>query len=431
MKKLIFTLLIFISAQLQSQNVSKNSKNSYAFNNALKQFVGFCIMEVNISDQTETNIYSKAYVANGYTEFCITLLELKEEDMPYLSKSRLKEEVEKVLSDDIIKNKFLKNLSKMGACDEQRISFLISPPANDDRYFAKVSYNDAQILSQYVLGHFCNSSISSDDANAIDIQTQQDVNKSGLYKVIANKAFFYIEPQEATKKSSYLIKGNKVVIKNYKGNFGYVEYRNTQGKITKGWLKLSDISLIEEDAQAITISKQQKEEEIRQQKMLLEQQRIAETLKKAEQERLLREAEEKKAREQVASIFSKEKIETIDSKDTIDNLKSRTWIRKPNVYDNSGAQWGKIGNDQSGKTSNNNSLGNNILNKTGKVVIDIKVDREGNITYAKYQPNGSTTTDEYLIQLSEKAALKAKFNPDPKAPEEAKGTISFKFDNQE
>ena len=165
--------------------------------------------------------------------------------------------------------------------------------------------------------------------------------------------------------------------------------------------------------------------------MLLEQQRIAETLKKAEQERLLREAEEKKAREQVASIFSKEKIETIDSKDTIDNLKSRTWIRKPNVYDNSGAQWGKIGNDQSGKTSNNNSSGNNILNKTGKVVIDIKVDREGNITYAKYQPNGSTTTDEYLIQLSEKAALKAKFNPDPKAPEEAKGTISFKFDNQE
>ena len=243
-----------------------------------------------------------------------------------------------------------------------------------------------------------------------------DKSKLGYYKVISNKAFFYAEPQEATKKSSYLIKGNKVDIKNYKGNFGYVEYRNTQGKTTKGWLRLSDIILIEEDAQAIPISKQQKEKEISQQKMLLEQQRIAESIKKAEQERLARDAEEKKAREQ---------------KDTMDNLKGRTWIKKPNVYDNSGVQWGTPGGYPNGNASNTQSSGNNILNKTGKVVIDIKVDREGNIIYAKYQPNGSTTKDEYLIQLSEKAALKAKFNPDPSAPEEAKGSISFKFSNDE
>ena len=52
-----------------------------------------------------------------------------------------------------------------------------------------------------------------------------DKSKSGHYKVISNKAFFYSEPQEATKKTSYLIKGNKVNIKNSKGEFGYGEYQ--------------------------------------------------------------------------------------------------------------------------------------------------------------------------------------------------------------
>jgi len=61
------------------------------------------------------------------------------------------------------------------------------------------------------------------------------------------------------------------------------------------------------DPQAVAIAQAAKEEKIRQQKALLEQQRIAELVKKAEQERLAREAEEARIKAQTASVFTKGK----------------------------------------------------------------------------------------------------------------------------
>jgi outer membrane biosynthesis protein TonB len=65
--------------------------------------------------------------------------------------------------------------------------------------------------------------------------------------------------------------------------------------------------------------------------------------------------------------------------------------------------------------------------KTGRVVVNIKVDKQGNVVWAKATQKGSTTTDSYLFQISEDAALKTKVNADASAAEEQFGTITYSF----
>ena len=49
-------------------------------------------------------------------------------------------------------------------------------------------------------------------------------------------------------------------------------------------------------------------------------------------------------------------------------------------------------------------------NKSGRVVVDITVDREGRVTQAFPRAQGSTTTDSELIHAATAAALKARFD---------------------
>lgn len=66
-------------------------------------------------------------------------------------------------------------------------------------------------------------------------------------------------------------------------------------------------------------------------------------------------------------------------------------------------------------------------NQQGTVVIQIWVDRQGKVVRAEYQPKGSNTSNGYLVSQARAAALKARFNPDASAPEEQRGTITYKF----
>lgn len=67
--------------------------------------------------------------------------------------------------------------------------------------------------------------------------------------------------------------------------------------------------------------------------------------------------------------------------------------------------------------------------ETGRVVINIKVDKEGNVISATGPGKGSTTQSLNLYQKSRDAALKAKFSPCLRADcaEEQNGTITFIF----
>lgn len=66
-------------------------------------------------------------------------------------------------------------------------------------------------------------------------------------------------------------------------------------------------------------------------------------------------------------------------------------------------------------------------NDQGTVVVQIWVDRNGNVIRAEFQPKGSNTQNGYLVNQAISAAKRARFNADPAAPEEQKGTITYIF----
>lgn len=86
-----------------------------------------------------------------------------------------------------------------------------------------------------------------------------------------------------------------------------------------------------------------------------------------------------------------------------------------------------IGHDLSGRRMVKKPDIKDSSQKTGKVAVRVRVDRNGNVIHAQYTTKGSTTTDSYLIRLAEQAARQAKFNSDVNASAEQIGTITFTF----
>ena len=67
------------------------------------------------------------------------------------------------------------------------------------------------------------------------------------------------------------------------------------------------------------------------------------------------------------------------------------------------------------------------VQKEGRVVVEITVDRDGKVIRAAGGARGSTTADAQLIKAAEEAAKKARFNADPKAANLQVGTITYIF----
>lgn len=63
----------------------------------------------------------------------------------------------------------------------------------------------------------------------------------------------------------------------------------------------------------------------------------------------------------------------------------------------------------------------------GRVVVEIIVDKSGNVLRADGPARGSTITNATLVRKSLEAAKKAKFSPSPQGVEEQKGSITFNF----
>lgn len=65
--------------------------------------------------------------------------------------------------------------------------------------------------------------------------------------------------------------------------------------------------------------------------------------------------------------------------------------------------------------------------KSGKVVVDITVDKQGNVVRAKAGGRGTTVQDASLFDQAERAAKKAKFKSNPAAADKQIGTITYTF----
>lgn len=71
-----------------------------------------------------------------------------------------------------------------------------------------------------------------------------------------------------------------------------------------------------------------------------------------------------------------------------------------------------------------------LKQKQGTVVVQVTVDRNGNVTKATPGVKGSSTLDSDLLKAAEKAALTAKFDVSPNAPAYQTGTITYVFKYQ-
>ena len=65
--------------------------------------------------------------------------------------------------------------------------------------------------------------------------------------------------------------------------------------------------------------------------------------------------------------------------------------------------------------------------ENGSIVVEIRVDQEGNVVFAKAVWKGTTLTDTNLWRRCEQAAKKSKFTANPDAPELDPGTITYIF----
>ena len=65
--------------------------------------------------------------------------------------------------------------------------------------------------------------------------------------------------------------------------------------------------------------------------------------------------------------------------------------------------------------------------ENGNIVVEIRVDQEGNVVFAKAVWKGTTLTDTNLWRRCEQAAKKSEFTANPDAPELQKGTITYIF----
>jgi hypothetical protein len=67
----------------------------------------------------------------------------------------------------------------------------------------------------------------------------------------------------------------------------------------------------------------------------------------------------------------------------------------------------------------------NLTQDHGRVVVDITVDKYGNVIKADPGAPGTTTTSKYLLTKAKQAAESVKFDTSPTMPLETKGTITI------
>lgn len=86
----------------------------------------------------------------------------------------------------------------------------------------------------------CSKSILS--FSQIDTTSLKSNQSRHTFVVNTDKANFYTAPSLKTIRKAYLVKGNIVAIFKIDGDFGYSEFQNNAGMLTKGWLLIQDLS---------------------------------------------------------------------------------------------------------------------------------------------------------------------------------------------
>lgn len=96
-------------------------------------------------------------------------------------------------------------------------------------------------------------------------------------------------------------------------------------------------------------------------------------------------------------------------------------------YDGNGGKGNGTGYDLGGRGAKSLHRPNDDFSEEGIVVVDIWVNRQGNVTRAEVATKGTTLINSDMRQKAKQAALRSVFAADPDAPEEQHGTITYTF----
>ncbi len=201
----------------------------------------------------------------------------------------------------------------------------------------------------------------------------------------------------------------------------------------------------EERLKKIQEEKERKIQEEKDRKEREEAERIAkaeaEAKRKAEAEKKAREEAERKKREEqqriadearnnVGSAFGKSNSNSTSEGDAGGSGNQGYVTGDPNSKNRTGSG---LGNSGSGFDLTGRSLVGSLpqpsysIQEEGIVVVQVTVNKYGQVVSAEYQLKGSTTQNSTLKKAAIDAAKKAKFNSDPNAAAFQKGTITYHF----
>lgn len=95
-------------------------------------------------------------------------------------------------------------------------------------------------------------------------------------------------------------------------------------------------------------------------------------------------------------------------------------------YDGQGGQGNGTGYDLGGRGAKTLQRPSKDFPEEGHIVVEIWVDREGNVVRTNIA-KGTDIANKEMRNMAMEAAMRSKFVPDPSAPEEQKGTITYTF----
>lgn len=103
----------------------------------------------------------------------------------------------------------------------------------------------------------------------------------GEYKVVADRAYFHNQPDEATRRSAYMVPSEDIIkALEEKSGFIYAEFTNSRGQTSKGWLKKEDMMLLQEwltqqNSQQVPLTQSEIDEQLEQARNFVAQRNIA------------------------------------------------------------------------------------------------------------------------------------------------------------
>ena len=96
-------------------------------------------------------------------------------------------------------------------------------------------------------------------------------------------------------------------------------------------------------------------------------------------------------------------------------------------YEGQGGQGNGPGYDLGGRGAKSLHRPSNDFTEEGTIVVDIWVNRNGDVTDAKVATKGTDIINSRMRGIAVNSALKSKFAADPTAPKKQKGTITYHF----